>query len=148
MNIAKRLFPINIEDPPQIISKNTHGDIWIIDDDTEQLEIVSRYYVKSQRRNRMVSINGPEEFEKLIEETSKTDDRPSLILLDINMPGRDGFQVLSDLKKDGRLDFAPIIMFSVSEREADIRKAMASGAYGYLTKPSRGSQYINMFQKI
>lgn len=149
MNTESGLFPIDVNNPP-LIAAEGQGDVWVVDDDVEQLEIISRYYAKAQKGSRLVTLNGPEEFKSLLNEVSmKNNSRPpSLIFMDINMPGQDGFQVLSDVKKTGQLDIAPIIMFSVSEREADIQKAQQSGASGYLTKPSRGSQYIALFKKI
>jgi chemotaxis family two-component system response regulator Rcp1 len=64
-------------------------------------------------------------------------ERPDLILLDINMPRKDGFQVLSEIKQDPSLRRLPVIMFTTSRDEADIERAYAGGANTFITKPTK-----------
>lgn len=61
---------------------------------------------------------------------------PDLILLDINMPGYSGFDVLVQLRQHERLRFIPVVMLTSSETQADIARAYELGASGYITKPS------------
>lgn len=63
-------------------------------------------------------------------------DRPGLLLLDINMPGKTGFDVLSALKQDHDLSDIPVVMLSTSALETDRNRALACGAASYVTKPS------------
>ena len=62
---------------------------------------------------------------------------PGLILLDINLPGRNGLDLLADIKSDAAFRDLPVIMFSTSDLEDDIRKSFARGASAYIVK--RGS---------
>lgn len=61
--------------------------------------------------------------------------RPALVLLDINMPKKNGFEVLSEMKDDPELRTIPVVMLTTSSREADITAAYASGACSFVTKP-------------
>ena len=61
--------------------------------------------------------------------------RPSAILLDLNLPGTDGREVLRQLKKDEGLKQIPVVVFTTSDNPADIEYCYRMGANGYLLKP-------------
>lgn len=60
---------------------------------------------------------------------------PWLILLDLNLPGKDGCEVLSDIKSDSALRIIPVVVFSSSGSEKDMRRCYEMAANGYLVKP-------------
>lgn len=60
---------------------------------------------------------------------------PDLILLDLHMPRRNGYEVLSILRQDQRFTATPIIAVTASAMSGDREKALAAGFSGYLTKP-------------
>lgn len=59
----------------------------------------------------------------------------SMVLLDLRLPGRDGWVVMDEMKKDPRLSKIPVIVFSASAAEWQRKKALSMGAIGYLVKP-------------
>lgn len=61
--------------------------------------------------------------------------RPALILLDLNLPGRSGHEILEDLKGDSSLRGIPVVVLSTSEAERDIAKAYSLGANSFVSKP-------------
>lgn len=61
--------------------------------------------------------------------------RPGLILLDINMPRKNGFEVLEEIKADADLRSLPVIMLTVSAREEDVVQSFSNGACSYIRKP-------------
>jgi CheY-like chemotaxis protein len=62
---------------------------------------------------------------------------PDLIILDIHMPGRDGFQIIQELRQDPAFGPTPIVALTASAMQGDRERAIASGFTGYLTKPIR-----------
>ncbi len=60
---------------------------------------------------------------------------PNLIVLDINMPGTNGYNCLAAIKNDGRLADIPVIFYSTSSEPVMIQKAYDDGAYQYVVKP-------------
>jgi signal transduction histidine kinase len=70
-----------------------------------------------------------------IRDRLRTNDPVDLILLDINMPGMNGFEMLDALARDIELRQIPVVMCSGSTREKDRERARVLGAVGYLTKP-------------
>ena len=61
--------------------------------------------------------------------------RPGLILLDLNMPRKDGRQVLREIKSDPRLRSIPVVVLTTSKTEEDVLRAYELGANSYITKP-------------
>jgi CheY-like chemotaxis protein len=61
---------------------------------------------------------------------------PDIVFLDLNMPGKDGFECLVEIRQSDKLKELPIIIFSTSDEPSDVRKAYQEGANFYLTKPA------------
>lgn len=62
---------------------------------------------------------------------------PEVIFLDINMPGVDGFEILSYLRRDPRLDKTPVVVVTSDDQPETRRKALKLGAIGVIIKPAR-----------
>lgn len=73
--------------------------------------------------------------EEVVDILQKSDYQPHIILLDVNMPKSDGFDVLRTLKEDNQLKHIPVIMVTSSTYPDDIEMAKEYGANGYLNKP-------------
>lgn len=73
---------------------------------------------------------------------------PDLILLDINLPYKNGHEVLASLKNDGRTRQIPVIMFTTSSSEEDILKSYQLHANSYVTKPLGAEQFEEVFKNI
>ena len=66
---------------------------------------------------------------------------PDLILLDLNLPGLDGCQVLAQIKSDPILAVIPVVMLTTSSRDEDVRSTYQAGANSFIAKPAEYSQY-------
>jgi two-component system response regulator len=72
----------------------------------------------------------------------QTAQRPHLVLLDLNLPGLSGLDVLAALKRDQDLSSIPAVVFSSSSREQDRKNSFALGAKQYITKPSTFDEVV------
>jgi DNA-binding response OmpR family regulator len=74
--------------------------------------------------------------------------RPDLIILDVMMPGRDGFEVCRVLKRDPELSDIPIILLSARGREPDRERGLSMGAAEFLTKPYSPSDLLRRVRSL
>lgn len=78
----------------------------------------------------------------------KTALRPDIILLDLNLPKKNGREVLSEIKKDETLKQIPVVILTTSEAETDILKTYNLGANCYVTKPVGLDQFAEVVKAI
>jgi CheY-like chemotaxis protein len=85
---------------------------------------------------------------KALSRALREEARPDLLLLDVMLPDRNGFEVLGQLR--GRPEFAtlPIVMLTVKAELDDIRKGLALGADGYITKPYSKDQLAEVIRRV
>lgn len=74
--------------------------------------------------------------------------RPDLILLDLNLPGMDGRQVLEEIKRDSDLLTIPVIVLTTSAHEADILRSYQLHANAYVTKPVAFADFLNVLRQL
>jgi chemotaxis family two-component system response regulator Rcp1 len=73
---------------------------------------------------------------------------PDLILLDLNLPKKDGREVLAEIKADEKLRLIPVVVLTTSESEEDILKSYLLHANCYVTKPVGLEQFIQVVKQI
>ncbi|MGA2245060.1 MAG: response regulator [Verrucomicrobiota bacterium] len=74
--------------------------------------------------------------------------RPDLILLDLNMPRKDGREVLMEIKGDEDLKRIPVVVFTTSQAEEDILRSYDLHANAYITKPVDLGQFLKVLQSL
>ena len=74
--------------------------------------------------------------------------QPVVVVLDLNMPRVDGFEVLGRIKSDERLKHIPVVIFSSSREERDIVRCYQLGANAYVVKPVDFQQYVAALKKV
>jgi CheY-like chemotaxis protein len=74
--------------------------------------------------------------------------RPSVILLDLNLPGTDGREVLKQIKNDPDLKSIPVVVLTTSDSDKDIRECYQYGANSYMIKPSNWGDFFKMMENF
>lgn len=80
--------------------------------------------------------------------TKNADNLPDLVLLDLNMPKKDGREVLIEVRANEALRSLPMIVFTTSKSPEDIKTCYANGANCYLSKPSSFDDLVTTMEKI
>ena len=121
--------------------------IVIVDDDSDDRGLIKDAFLENNPDKNFICLeNGDHllEFLKTIPET----EFPSLILLDLNMPGKDGREALKEIKKDSKMHHIPIVVFSTSSLDKDRIISYELGANCFLTKPSSYQEMIFLTDAI
>lgn len=105
--------------------------IFYADDDLEDLDFFTEV---AQTLGRDINVITHNDGSKLIDALHNPPPSPHIIFLDLNMPGRNGFDVLEELKTTEHLRQIPVVIFSTSNDEKNIAKSKALGANFYLPK--------------
>ena len=74
--------------------------------------------------------------------------RPDLILLDLNLPKKDGREVLQEIKRDESLRHIPVVILTTSQADQDVLKAYQFSANAYITKPVDLDQFFTVVRSI
>ncbi|MEM8676447.1 MAG: response regulator [Cyanobacteria bacterium P01_G01_bin.67] len=112
----------------------------IIEDSDEDFAALARIISKTKISNPVYRCkDGEEALEFLYHEGEYADQtlapRPSLIVLDLNLPGTDGRELLAEIKQNAHLQTIPIVIFSTSSNPKDIDACYRYGISGYMVKP-------------
>ena len=75
-------------------------------------------------------------------------ERPDIVLLDLNLPGKDGREVLAEIRNDSELETIPIAVLTTSDADEDILQAYKLKANCYITKPVDFDQFVKIVHQI
>ncbi len=75
-------------------------------------------------------------------------EKPDLVILDVIMPRKDGFEVLREVKADEEIADTPVIMLTVKTHNADIVEGLKEGAELYLPKPFHPKELVSLVQRV
>ena len=126
-------------------SKIQHDQaILLVEDNPDDVLITKRALSKGKISNALYVVNNGEEAIRFLRKEGdyKGACTPALVLLDLNMPKMDGFQVLKEVKNDENLRSIPIIVLTTSDRDRDIDDAYKYGCNSYIVKPVSFENFI------
>ena len=114
----------------------------LIADDEQNIVISLEFLMK--REGYEVSIaNDGEEAAAMIRS-----EKPDLVLLDVMMPKKSGFEVCQEIKSDPRLQAVRILMLTAKGRDTEVAKGLALGADGYMTKPFSTKELVERVRSM
>ncbi|MGO4773213.1 response regulator [Flavobacterium sp. W22_SRS_FK3] len=106
--------------------------IFYTDDDEDDLSIFADAVESLKKKIKLQTYTGGE---KLLNAIFNSPPKPNVVFLDLNMPGKNGFDVLEELRNNEEKINIPIIIFSTSNEPGIIEKCLALGANLFITKP-------------
>lgn len=127
--------------------------ILLVEDDPGHARLIERNLRRAGVTNELVRIeDGQKALDYFFPEDSalgaSSDDTPLVVLLDLNLPGVDGYQVLERLKADTRTQHIPVFILSSTEEPRDIERCYALGCNAYLVKPVEYDQFADAIHRL
>jgi two-component system, chemotaxis family, response regulator Rcp1 len=124
--------------------------ILIVEDSPSDAFIVREALKQARQRNDVHSVSDGVEAMNFLHRRGQYAGvpRPDIILLDLNLPRKDGRELLAEIKTDEKFQRIPVIVLTSSAAEQDISRAYSLHANCYLTKPADFSQFKEMVEAI
>lgn len=136
----------------QQIKVNTSG-ILLVEDDADDILLTKRAFEKANVWNRIdVTQSGEEAWKYLTNQEDYADKRnysqPLFILIDLNMPGFDGRELIARIKGDERLKDIPLVVTSTSDYEKDVELVRKLGVAHYVIKPLKPENILHIIGSL
>ncbi|HEY9667595.1 MAG TPA: response regulator [Coleofasciculaceae cyanobacterium] len=129
--------------PTILLVEDDPGDVFRIQRAFRKTNLASSLEVVTDGEKAIYYLSGEEPYQDR--------DRyplPSLVLLDLKLPRRSGFEVLSWLRNESTIKHLPVVVLTSSDQQVDIERAYALGANSYLAKPPEPSVLLEMVQVL
>lgn len=125
-------------------------DVLLVEDDDGDVLMTREAFEHHKIRNKLHVVQDGEEALQFLHREGPYADapRPGLILLDLNLPRRDGREVLAELKADPELRVIPVVVLTTSEAEEDILRSYTLHANAYVSKPVDFDRFIDVIRQI
>ena len=127
------MTPMNADD-----TRRRPARILLVEDNPADVRLTREMLREAKVRNDLLVATDAEEAERILGlsgETASQEKRPDLVLLDLNLPGKSGHELLEELKGHPELRRIPVVILTSSEAEEDIEKSYDRYANAYVTKP-------------
>ncbi len=125
-------------------------EILMIEDNPSDVRLTKEAFKDAKVRNRMhVAVDGEDAMVFLHREGRHSEaPRPDLILLDLNLPKKNGREVLAEIKSDSELRRIPVVILTTSDDERDIMTAYDLHVNAYVKKPVDLEQFIKIVEAV
>jgi CheY-like chemotaxis protein len=126
------------------VTRDDERSVLMADDDEEDCFLANEAFLVGGAKATFSCVeDGIELMDYLSERSSsKATGLPDLILLDLNMPRKDGREALLEIKAESALQHIPIVILTTSKEEKDISFAMKAGANSFITKPATFEEWV------
>ena len=132
---ATQVKPIQI-----LLVEDSPGDVRLTEEVLRDARVANELHVVEDGEQAMAFVGG--------RASHRAAPRPDLILLDLNLPRKDGREVLAELKADPELRRIPVIVLTTSSAERDVLRSYDLSANCYLTKPVDLDEFISVVRSI
>jgi CheY-like chemotaxis protein len=138
------------KNPPMLAEAVRPIEVLLVEDDEGDVLMTREALKEGKVLNRLNVVgDGVEALAYLRREPGYADvTRPDLVLLDLNLPKRDGRQVLADVKTDPDLRRIPVVVLTTSEAEEDVLRSYDLHANAYVTKPVDFDRFVEVIRQI
>jgi len=125
-------------------------DILVVDDNPADVALISEALAGSKHRSKISSVRDGVEALAFLNRREKYSNanRPDLVILDLNLPKRDGLAVLAAMKAGPDLRRIPVVIFSTSLLRQDIMRSYEMGANCYVSKPGNLNDFFSAVKSI
>jgi CheY-like chemotaxis protein len=125
-------------------------DVLLVEDDEGDVLMTREAFEHYKIRNTLHVVTDGEQAIQFVRRAGDYADapRPGLIMLDLNLPRRDGLEVLAELKNDPELRVIPVVILTTSQAEEDIVRSYSLHANAYVTKPVDFERFIEVIRQI
>jgi CheY-like chemotaxis protein len=125
-------------------------DVLLVEDDAGDVLMTREAFEHYKIRNELHVVTDGEQALQFVRRQGEFAGapRPGLIMLDLNLPRRDGLEVLAELKADPELRVIPVVILTTSQAEEDIVRSYALHANAYVTKPVDFERFIEVIRQI
>lgn len=132
------------------MAKKSQFAVLMADDDEDDCFLAENAFWEISTKVAFFCIEDGLELMNYLSEHSKSEVNglPNLILLDLNMPLKDGRQALREIKAEPFLGNIPIVIFTTSKEEKDISFAMEAGAELFITKPANFDEWVKIMKSL
>nr|WP_205863681.1 response regulator [Planosporangium mesophilum] len=122
----------------------------LVEDDPGDVLMTREAFEEHKVRNNLSVVNDGAEAVSFLRREGEYSDapRPDLILLDLNLPRRDGREVLAEIKNDPELRQIPVVVLTTSAADEDIVRSYQLHANAYVTKPVDFDRFIDVVRQI
>lgn len=128
----------------------TKPEILMVDDNPADIDLTSEVLAQSKGHFHVNAVNDGAEAISFLRRQGKYAKAPvpDLVVLDLNLPRKDGCEVLSNIKADPALAKIPVVIFTTSQANSDIARSYKLGANCYLKKPGNLPEFIAVVQSM
>ena len=132
------------------IDQRQTANILLVEDNEADARLVQEVLKEGRVKINLSHVEDGEQALRFLKKEGHYSDAPTpdIILLDLNMPKKDGREVLSEIRADPNLMTIPVIILTVSESEIDILQSYSLQANAYITKPVHLNQFIETIRSI
>ena len=125
-------------------------EILLVEDNMGDIDLTKEALAESKLQNKLEIVQDGEAAMEFLRKQGKYADAttPDLVLLDLNLPKKDGREVLAEIKADPILRRIPVVVLTTSEAEEDILKVYDNYANCYIKKPVDFNKFVNVVKKI